>query len=1140
MGSAPQPWTEDPEPEIVEPGTRDPAHVARAIDSLEKHLEKYGSIVPRHADVWGQARLMMHRQEFERVMRADVYNFQPSLQAAISSSDQAFLANALSLQAGVVSTGAPTDPVSLLASPNDAVAREKLVRSGSLSNYVTPTGKLALEPSLLEDQKKRYLDHLNELRRINEGDDNTDAPGYALNLVRLPVSVLSGSCTQTGCGAECTVTASLHLTDDLLPQTYRNLVVNDIVGLLTLPLTRIIEVKSEAELQKSLDAYQASEKDPAGGPDRFKEATRKIYGELSDAFAGVTPSSPRHLNQAPVPASQIYQSVGAHNMAYLAQQLRQTFKDHPSCDGSPYHLDVQASLANELGGAYLFLSEPRAEHLWQYCSPELVDAIRTQNLHAVITIQNAFFHDYEALVDTKDLYTRFDTRRSITAILAWAIIIDSALLNQRFAEDMRSTQAARGCPVAADGWLPLYLPHPPLETCRLFNDYVRCRWPMFVFALDPETEDQNVGDSFSLRREQQLALSVAFTSGRISARNFTRYVRRIEQDIDTIALNRTMIGFSHGDDTFGWRFYPRVQTPPIDGNLQALFRDLFMGGFGPEHELKRRRLENGPRECVALIIMPNFVPYVDLEVTGNWFRLADPKCKLLDLKQTMRFSRSVKSIQDTAPAVCDNGKYRPGDVALMLRRLEQLSQRLPLQAQLVNVPFENTHGGFELLCGGVTDLAPQLFGWYGAPGINPNGDTSLFLVGDNFSVHQTRVLIGGQALDPSCPAGCAGARDPLECHCTKSKAPEMGKVPEEPCVPLMDRVPASSRSVGPEVATVVQAGCDCRTAPQPKPMPHTTIVTAPGSTPAAARAADAKVAAADAKAAAADAKASAAANKPAAADAKGTASPTDPKVAAADAKVAATDAKVAAADSKAAAADAKAAAADAAAQATSLTSAGKTLAYEVPHFQVELLSRQVMRVTIPRGVYSQNGKVDVHIATPYGVSPHLAIPILCPAPSTPAAPTVPPAVPPADSAVAAEKSKMTITHTWEGPMLVGDRMRYGYGYVRRDGTLRINWQDTTGSGPKVVDVRITFTVGTTKVPIIVPNLIANDGYFELNAEQAENFASQLMSKLQAFDYTPDKPIPAWTSTSIEVLPHSDSPQPVSVNSTVTVEFQAIR
>ena len=33
---------------------------------------------------------------------------------------------------------------------------------------------------------------------------------------------------------------------------------------------------------------------------------------------------------------------------------------------------------------------------------------------------------------------------------------------------------------------------------------------------------------------------------------------------DTIALNRTQVGFSHGENTFGWQLYPRFQTPDTE------------------------------------------------------------------------------------------------------------------------------------------------------------------------------------------------------------------------------------------------------------------------------------------------------------------------------------------------------------------------------------------------------------------------------------------------------------------------------------------------------------------------------------------------------------------------------------------------
>ncbi|MFM9025387.1 MAG: hypothetical protein ACKON7_08620 [Planctomycetaceae bacterium] len=60
---------------------------------------------------------------------------------------------------------------------------------------------------------------------------------------------------------------------------------------------------------------------------------------------------------------------------------------------------------------------------------------------------------------------------------------------------------------------------------------------------------------------------------------------------------------------------------------------------------------------------------------------------------------------------------------------------------------EITGGAVESLlasfASGVTDLAPELVGWYGAPGIDPAAATTLFLVGKGFSVHDTSVIAGG-------------------------------------------------------------------------------------------------------------------------------------------------------------------------------------------------------------------------------------------------------------------------------------------------------------------------------------------------------------------------------------------------------------
>ena len=67
-----------------------------------------------------------------------------------------------------------------------------------------------------------------------------------------------------------------------------------------------------------------------------------------------------------------------------------------------------------------------------------------------------------------------------------------------------------------------------------------------------------------------MAMAMAFASGRANGQALARYARRLETDLATISLNKTAVGFTHGTDTFGWRFYPRIQPPPTRGNLATL------------------------------------------------------------------------------------------------------------------------------------------------------------------------------------------------------------------------------------------------------------------------------------------------------------------------------------------------------------------------------------------------------------------------------------------------------------------------------------------------------------------------------------------------------------------------------------------
>ena len=79
---------------------------------------------------------------------------------------------------------------------------------------------------------------------------------------------------------------------------------------------------------------------------------------------------------------------------------------------------------------------------------------------------------------------------------------------QRLVADMRAT-AGGAMPCTG----PLVGPDPAPDARAAFNDYVRRRWPVRVFALDPAVDEQTVDDAFARRRELQIATAAAFASG---------------------------------------------------------------------------------------------------------------------------------------------------------------------------------------------------------------------------------------------------------------------------------------------------------------------------------------------------------------------------------------------------------------------------------------------------------------------------------------------------------------------------------------------------------------------------------------------------------------------------------------------------
>ena len=760
--------------------------IAAQIDWLAHHIDVHGSIVAKEPDVWGQNRLMRHRYDYEEQMRRQLGMFTERTTAALRRSDQSYLGLAFALQSAsgnrrtaqqvavpeVTSTSNVFNTVQgLVPSGNDTGGRAEsavISRTAPMAfpqapaGYQFDDGPLSLEPTIHLDQLSRYLAHLNQLRRVNEGDDSADAPGYSLNLVRVPVSVTPGSHTHKGHGAEITFTAELILGDDLLPTTFRSLVLNDLVDIVAPALTWCVndaECLAWAATITEADATVARRQG-------VMAAMQALSAKLPTIAPKSAPAVKTRRARLPIPFSQLADVSGIEQIAILIRDTHAALANHPTSQPCIGYLVVRNHLAEELEAAFDFLAVDARRDLWaELPAWNLAGLVRGRQTAELAALRGRFFstigagsagHDIELLPAPADpadgpagvcCETGQPHRpicRTTTAVLAWGILVESALLNERLLADIRESATALGQPAPAGFCTgPFYGSDPPAEARQAFNDYVRTRWPIRVFALDPVREEQNVDDTFSRRREAQIAMAVAAASGRLNAQALARYTRRTELDMATVALNQTAVGFSHGSDTFGWRFYPRVQSPPTRSGLAAVAETIC--GPTSDADLAQRQLEPGQRECTAIVVMPSFVPCIRLDSHATWFRLAHPGATDPSMRQAMQLSRAVQAVRQQQAACMQCAHlYREADAALLARKVDQLAERLPLQTLVARVPYENTAGGFELFQTGITDLAPELIGWYGAPGIDPTGTTTLFLIGKGFSVHDTSVIAGGR------------------------------------------------------------------------------------------------------------------------------------------------------------------------------------------------------------------------------------------------------------------------------------------------------------------------------------------------------------------------------------------------------------
>ena len=171
------------------------------------------------------------------------------------------------------------------------------------------------------------------MRRINEGDDSADSPGYSLNLVRVPVSITPGGLTRKGHGAEITFLAEPILGDDLLPTTFRNLVLNDLVDLIAPPLTWAVndpDCRSWAATITGEDsAAGATAVDAADRRQGVMAAMQALSARLPAVAPSAPPSMKTRRARLPIPFTQLADVSGIRQIAILIRDTRAALDNAP-------------------------------------------------------------------------------------------------------------------------------------------------------------------------------------------------------------------------------------------------------------------------------------------------------------------------------------------------------------------------------------------------------------------------------------------------------------------------------------------------------------------------------------------------------------------------------------------------------------------------------------------------------------------------------------------------------------------------------------------------------------------------------------------------------------------------------------------
>lgn len=730
----------------------DPVHqLAKDLTVIEDDIRRDGSITVKRPDVWGDAGMMSHLQEFESKMKARTLTFEETIQSFRSESD---------FEKVAASVGISEDTTGAKATPNDstisgidepaAASKDKLFDSLKQVANLTGKGKLSLEPTELARQEAVYLDVCQALRRRHLGDDQSRLPGYGLYKVRIPISVLPGRETSKGYSAIATLRARLNADAAHLKHTFPRMVAADLVnhfvplvkeawgnqitkpsasGGVAAGISLPPATVAAAPMQDSTSDGRSSQTDGilpgTDNPLALKEQT------MMNISSGIVDSALTNVTE---------DTTKQEITRYVRAELKQKYLlDVPKDE------EVRNALRNLFAEVHLILEQNDAYNQFASVIHQYGRDMFLGNYEHIKICREQFLANPELFAELKS-----EQREA-----AWFLLLQSGNFNQslkrllvRLAEEGKVPNVDES--LMSDESIQFYNLKNGFgeRSAYLWNALIQQEFPLYVFAVDPQTEEQVSADALARNRELQIALAYSVAKQPLNARARINMSRELSLDETVIGLNRTVVSFAHGNDTFGWYFRPRLQTPPVEqNNIAALARTVWSTGPTEHYDLKNRELEPGIRECEVLIVMPNFIRSVAFDVTTNWECMAKPGVTKRSYEEMLAQGRKIHELKTCMPTLTTAGCYRPGDVERLISRIDQLDAMLGMQTHVVNLPYDAEQSGKSLFGPDRSSLRPSIQDFYGLTFLKGDSPTAVkarfFLRGGNFHPTETHAIVGG-------------------------------------------------------------------------------------------------------------------------------------------------------------------------------------------------------------------------------------------------------------------------------------------------------------------------------------------------------------------------------------------------------------